>query len=220
MKLKLLSGLLLLATLSTAQTLADTQRVALRVYQETADTVYVKVRRNGRGQIKYLEQAYTVRENGRTYICGEHYRLGKQWFRTRFLETREQNKRGKAKLVLTATGSWPEYNQRGQLQRLFNYQNDEKSDRYHAYSFYPDGKFRFLAEFQEEKIQNFLAYHYPNGREFDFGELSNGSGSYRLLDDQGRLCEICREDPEMFLFHQIYPAVFEAHKFDPYERVE
>ena len=220
MKLKLLLVLLLPTTLSTAQTLADTQRVALRVLAEAVDTVYVKVRRDAKGQIKYLEQAYTAQENGRTYMYGEHYRRGKYWFRTRYLERWENNKRGNAKLGLVCSGSWPEYNQRWQLKRLLTHRNDELENHSYAYSYYPSGKFRFLAEFRNDRVYNFLAYHYPDGRDFDFGDFYDGQGSFQLLTDQGQLCEPCRTDPELFLAFQIDPALFEKINFHPFEEME
>lgn len=77
-------------------------------------------------------------------------------------------------------------------------------DHYYFWEYYPNGQLKWKWEVKRVKNAklveiwkpwNILDYYYPNGKPYaDFGNFKNGTGSYNVLDDQGKVCELCTEN--------------------------
>ena len=79
---------------------------------------------------------------------------------------------------------------------------DKKTLRYIDYDYYPGGQLKYKIEGRRLKgglfgklvSWNVLEYYTPDGKIFsEWGDLKNGVGKYVILDDAGKICNVCTE---------------------------
>jgi len=80
---------------------------------------------------------------------------------------------------------------------------ESEDDHYLSYDYYPNGQLKMILEMKRTKssglvevwdVWNIVEYYYPDGKPFkDFGDLKDGVGSYVMLDESGKVCDVCTE---------------------------
>ena len=76
--------------------------------------------------------------------------------------------------------------------------------KYVSIDFYSNGQVKSKIEYRDDKqgflvgrlsAWNILEYYYPDGKPYtDWGTLKDGVGYYNVLDDNGKICDVCTEN--------------------------
>lgn len=158
-----------------------------------------EVKRDAKGTITSLYQY--LFDKSENLILIEEYKVGKRWELYSFIDTLQ------IKYELTQQGkmSLETYSK-----RIVQKANTLEPDRFPNaiklifYDYYTNGQLKYKLDQRYSKqgilvgkidTWNILEYYYPDGKPYtDWGTLKDGIGYYNVLDDNGKICDVCTEN--------------------------
>ena len=135
----------------------------------------------------------------------EEYKKGKRWELYAFIDSLQ------IKYELTQQGKISVETYSKQIAQKANTLLLDRVDRYPKkvikyifYEYYTNGQLKYKIEQRDGKQGllvgridnwNILEYYYPDGKPYtDWGTLKDGVGYYNVLDDNGKICDVCTEN--------------------------
>lgn len=159
-----------------------------------ADTLVSQLKRDRNGKLV----KYEFEMGNRTYK--ESFDIKKGW-QVHYVSNLDTISR-------SGTSTYLLYNSQGFLyeKRFYIYNGESldliaSKDIYFYYEYYPTGQLKFTMKMKRTKTGklaekwepwNITDYRYPNGSSFtDYGDFKNGTGTYKILNDEGQICDSC-----------------------------
>lgn len=181
-------------------------------YDNEMDTVVYQLSRSKDGAVtayEYVIKGWVQTSENSSYearVYWEKYSLKKEQWEVALLigldTVRDYGrfsvltKRGDGKLLVRRTGS-------RSMGLMSTSSLESEDDHYLTYDYYPNGQLKMVLEMKRTKssglvevwdVWNIVEYYYPDGKPFkDFGDLKDGVGSYVMLDESGKVCDVCTE---------------------------
>lgn len=147
------------------------------------DTSIIKIKRDKKGVIKYLEQHYYNTDNN-DFKKIENYRKNRYWTLSnlKLVPTKQKDV-----FLWVYEGKMKYYDSFGRLILLENYINDGLQPISITYNYYEDNSIMFILEWKYNELLNVIQYKYPDGKPYDYGDFKNGTGLFIPLNDRDKI---------------------------------